>query len=275
MKAQLWGGSLDEVIKAKPYMGHGEFLWCDLATFGVDETLRFYRSTFGWTFNAETFPDGSTYHYASNGDEVTAGIYEMPDLYRKDGMSSFWMTYIGVDEIGPAIDRAAQLGGKLILGPASFGLAASIAMISDPFGAVFTIFSGRHLQPRKRQMQAGLHVWDELVTPDPDRAAEFYSELFDWKIDAPDPEGRRVIRNLAGSVTAEMRPSITNQSGTARWCVGFGVSDSAAFRDAVSAAGGTLPKPVARGSRGQEVAADPVGAVFAVMNVRNKKLWID
>ena len=73
-------------------MGHGEFLWCDLATFGVNDVLKFYRTAFDWRFNSETFPDGSVYHYAANDRDVTAGIYEMPSVYREQNMASFWMS---------------------------------------------------------------------------------------------------------------------------------------------------------------------------------------
>jgi len=256
-------------------MGHGEFLWCDLATFGVDDALKFYTKAFGWSFTSETFPDGSVYHYASNGNEVTAGIYEMPEVYRADGMDSFWMTYIGVDEIGPAIDQATRSGGKLVLGPASFGLAASIAMIEDPTGAIFTIFAGRHLQPRKRVLQAGLHVWDELLTPDMDAAASFYTELFDWKIDAPDNKGRRLIRNLAGSVTGEMRQIPRGDDSKGRWCVGFGARNADAVLKNVLTAGGSEAAVAASGPRGQRLATDPVGAVFSVMSTGGKRLWVD
>jgi len=42
-------------------MAQGEFLWCDLATFSVEETLKYYRDLFEWELKPEEFPDGSTY----------------------------------------------------------------------------------------------------------------------------------------------------------------------------------------------------------------------
>jgi len=130
-------------------MAQGEFLWCDLATFDVDETLKYYRNLFGWDMKPEEFPDGSTYYYASGDKEVTAGIYEMPAEYRAENMPSFWMSYIGVDDIIESCSQVAELGGKVLLGPASFGKGAAIAMIEDPFGARFTFLHFTWLEGTK------------------------------------------------------------------------------------------------------------------------------
>ena len=256
-------------------MGHGEFLWCDLATFGVNEILKFYREAFGWRFNSETFPDGSVYHYATNDRDVTAGIYEMPSVYRQDGMASFWMTYVGADEVGPAIDHAIDLGGRLILGPASFGLGAAIAMIEDPQGAIFTVFSGRNLQPRRRGMEHGCHVWDALLTRDADAAAEFYGKLFNWRIDPPDANGRRLVRNLARSVTGQIRePEHNRPDEPARWSIGFAVDDLPAFVARTEAAGGEVIAD-ATGDGVEVFVSDPNGARFSVREIGQKRTWID
>lgn len=256
-------------------MGHGEFLWCDLATFGVNDILKFYRAAFEWRFNSETFPDGSVYHYASNTRDVTAGIYEMPTIYREQGMASFWMTYIGVDEVGPAIDHATELGGRLLLGPATFGIGAAIAMIEDPLGAVFTVFSGRNLQPRRKTMEDGCHVWDSLLSEDPDASAEFYGGLFNWRIDPPDADGRRLIRNLARSATSQIRkPDVIDGDKPSRWNVGFAVNDLPDFLARVKGAGGNV---VANGSTpGKETfVADTNGARFSVRKIGQSKTWLD
>ena len=256
-------------------MGHGEFLWCDLATFGVNDVLRFYRSAFEWRFNSESFPDGSVYHYASNDRDVTAGIYEMPAVYREQGMQSFWMTYIGVDEVGPSIDQAIELGGRLILGPATFGVGAAIAMIEDPMGAVFTVFSGRNLQPRRRTMEHGCHVWDALLSPDPDRSAAFYGAMFNWRIDPPDQHGRRVVRNLARSITSQIRePEIDTADEKSRWSIGFAVDDADGFVARVEAAGGSVIADQ-KGDALEYFAMDPIGAKFAVKQIGQRKNWID
>jgi len=256
-------------------MAQGEFLWCDLATFDVDETLKYYRNLFGWDMKPEEFPDGSTYYYASGDKEVTAGIYEMPAEYRAENMPSFWMSYIGVDDIIESCSQVAELGGKVLLGPASFGKGAAIAMIEDPFGARFTFFTGSYLQPRSTKMVAGGHYWNELYTPDPDSAAAFYGTLLGWKVQKPDATGRRRVNNLAGSPTTaflstENSPAPLNEP---QWTVSFACQNIDSFAESLS--------PLSRenmlwikNKRGAALCVtDPNGAVFVVSQVIEEHGW--
>lgn len=257
-------------------MGHGEFLWCDLATFGANDALKFYGGVFRWRFTTETFPDGSVYHYATHRDDVTAGIYEMPEIYRDAGMPSFWMTYVGVDEISPSIDLATKLGGRLILGPASFGAGAAIAMLEDPLGARFTIFTGNHLQPRRRNMVDGSHAWDELLTPDVEAATAFYGELFNWKFDPPDTTGRRLVRNLALSITSEFRPVPADaQAGVAGWKTGFATTSARETIAATLKVGGREMNVPGLVTRDEHFLADQNGSIFAIKEIGQRRTWLD
>lgn len=212
-------------------MAQGEFLWCDLATFDVDKTLAYYRKLFDWDLKPEEFADGSTYYYASGKREVTAGIYEMPKVYRGSGMPSFWMSYIGVDDIMEACELVETLGGQVVLGPASFGRGAAIAMIEDPQGARFTLFTGSYLQPRSNKMVAGAHYWNELYTPDPEGAANFYGELFGWKVQEADDKGRHLVNNLAGSPATAFQNNIKSSAplDSPQWTVSFAAADLEQF----------------------------------------------
>lgn len=206
-------------------MAQGEFLWCDLATFGVDAALATYGHLLDWEFRSEEFADGSIYYYASNNVDVTAGIYEMPAVYRRDGMASFWMGYVGVDNITDSIDVAEAAGGRVILGPASFGQGAAIAMIADPDGAILTLFSGSHLQHRRHEMNHGGHFWNELHSRDIETCKGFYGQLFGWKFEE---NGATInVRNMADAPTATIH-QLTDDTPSGRephWAVSFSVSD--------------------------------------------------
>ena len=206
-------------------MAQGEFLWCDLATFEVEDVLPVYAALFDWTYRSETFAHGAIYHYASNDRDVTAGIYEMPAEYRKDGMQSFWMSYVGIDNIVDGIDTVVAEGGRVILGPASFGVGASIAMIADPDGAILTLFSGSHLQHRPQPMFHGRHFWNELFARNVDRACHFYDRVFGWKFEEVD--GGMHVRNMAGAPTACIQPihKDTPSGAKPHWAVSFAADD--------------------------------------------------
>lgn len=256
-------------------MAQGEFLWCDLATFDVAKTLAHYRDLFDWELKPEVFPDGSTYYYASSSNEVTAGIYEMPEVYRSDEMPSFWMSYIGVDDIVESCELVEKLGGSVVLGPASFGRDAAIAMIEDPFGARFTFFTGAHLQPRSSKMIAGGHYWNELYTPNPEGAAEFYGALLGWKCGKPDSTGRYRVNNLAGSLTTAFQDNTKSQFplSEAQWTVSFAVADLDHFVEGLSPLDRDRMLWV-RSKKGAAVCVtDPNGAVFLVSQVIEESSW--
>ena len=254
-------------------MGHGEFLWCDRATFDVEEILGFYASALGWGYRSERFQDGQDYHYARSGTDVVAGLYEMPAAFRKDGFASIWMNYIGIDDIESGITKAEMLGGARVLGPARFGQGAEIAMIRDPGGAVFTLFNGEHLQPKSRRAAQGRPFWSELRTPNPEVSAGFYSGLFGWKIDGPNEFGRYRVRNLADAMIASLQQ--INPIGTklpASWRVTFGVRNPDDAARTIDANGGT-GAPALGGEDDSLVATDPNGTEFTIAPAKSERGW--
>ncbi len=256
-------------------MAQGEFVWCDLATFEVDQALDYYKGLFGWELVPEKFSDGSRYYYASCFDEITAGLYEMPDEFRDDGMSSFWMSYVGVDDIIEACQSVRELGGKVVLGPASFGRGAAIAMIEDPCGACFTLLSGTYLQPRSTKMVDGGHFWNELFTTDLDRSVAFYSGLFGWKSAETDGQARLLINNLAGSlVTAFQDCSVTPAPlDKPQWTVSFATHDLDSFVKRLKVEEQDKLIWVKNRKAASICAADPNGAIFIVSQVNQDGGW--
>lgn len=257
-------------------MAQGEFLWCDLAAFDVEAVLPVYSQLLDWTYRSETLADESVYHYASNDRDVTAGIYEMPDIYREEGMKSYWMSYVGIDDIVDGLDIVEAQGGKVILGPASFGQGASIAMVADPMGAILTLFLGSHLQHRPQKMRHGSHFWNELFTDDLDRAQSFYGELFGWTFEPSEDGVSLNVRNLAGSPTTRIQPlSETTPSGsTPHWVVSFAATELETI--SARAAELHLRHEIAPGMQGSKrlCVLDPNGAPFYVVPVdRQKMSW--
>lgn len=256
-------------------MAQGEFLWCDLATFDVVTTLDYYRRLFQWEVKTEDFNDNSVYYYVSSSKDVTAGVYEMPQEFKDQNMPSFWMSYIGVDDVVESLKLVEKLGGTLILGPATFGNGAKIAMVEDPTGARFTLFSGTYLQPRSTEMIPGAHFWNELYTSDPEKSAAFYSELFGWAIESDHEDGNWRVNNLAGRLTTAFQDcsKAIEPLNVPQWTVCFAVEDLETFvMESFSGADGE-----AKWTRNANGAAlclkDPNGAIFLVsdFNSRNTR----
>ena len=256
-------------------MAQGEFIWCDLATFDVDQTIEHYKALLGWDLVPEKFSDGSRYYFASSSGEVTAGVYEMPDEFRDDDMASFWMSYVAVDDIIDACALVRELGGKVLMGPASFGRGAAIAMIEDPTGAIFSLFSGSYLQPRSTKMVDGGYFWNELFTNDVERSVAFYRGLFGWKPAERDGKKRRLIHNLADSLVTAFQdcselPAPLNKP---QWTVSFATSDLNSFMHALPQQEQDKLVWVKNRNAASICVSDPNGAAFIVSQVSGDSGW--
>lgn len=251
-------------------MGHGEFLWCDLATFDVARSLEFYKSVFGWSFEAETTADNVPYYCARSGGELCGAIYEMPQEFRDQGMESFWMSYISIEDIDQGVARATALGGSLKFGPAVIGSNNAIAMIQDPNGGVFSLFKGEYLEPLPRMPRPGHQFWNELVTSDERVSAAFYNGLFGWRVAVPDEKGLCAITNLAGAEIGALYQPAVDPPQNAHWDVTFACEGPKTAARAIKAAGGTI-LPHRGYGRGSIYAADPDGARFCVSGTRPGK----
>jgi len=121
----------------------GVFTWHELMTTDYQRSFDFYRQLFGWQKIEEMDmgPAGKYLEYGLNG-KMFGGIYN-----RQDNMPTVppnWLFYIGVKDIGKAIDATKKGGGKIMMGPMEVPGGSTIAVAVDAHGAHF----GLH-QPRK------------------------------------------------------------------------------------------------------------------------------
>ena len=247
-------------------MATGNFVWCDLSSFRVARAKDFYSHLFGWTYHAATQPDGSPYYVAAAPFRDAAAIFEMPANFQQMGLPRFWMSYIAVDDIQAAVDRAKRLGGIVEVGPVAFDDDASIALIRDPLGAGFTIYQGTGLEPRADAGDPGRMVWNALYVSDANSVKAFYQELFGWRI-APDPQyaGSYSVCTAEGETVAaihELREEIRGRFEF--WGVHFAVHDLAAAKSIIEANGGEILYEESDGGRPTALAADPDGAAFFI-----------
>lgn len=111
-------------------------------------------------------------------------------------------------------------------------------------------------------------AWIDLSSPDPAASREFYSNLFDWRVDvSPDPQyGGYGIAHLAdgGEDVAGIGGTMMPEAPTT-WNLYIGTSDAATLGDRVQAAGGGVLAPAFDvGEMGRmAVFTDSVGAVIS------------
>jgi uncharacterized protein len=113
----------------------GAMTWNDLVTPDPEGAAEFYGKLFGWT--TEEIPDAGGYRTIRNGDRMNGGI--MPN---QDGPPS-WLPYFGHDDVERLAGEIEGLGGKLYNGPVRMPQ-GSIAVLADPQGAVFAVWTGQY-----------------------------------------------------------------------------------------------------------------------------------
>ena len=106
---------------------------------------KFYRDAFGWNIPDRPVPGGegvANYYLVSPDGEqppksgINGGFGDLPEGY--DGHVTF---YIAVDDIGAALDRVEQLGGKTMMGPQEVPNGPTIALFADPKGNTIGLVS--------------------------------------------------------------------------------------------------------------------------------------
>jgi uncharacterized protein len=120
---------------------YNEWLWTELWTNNVDESMNFYKNMIGYQNKVFLTQAQTKYYVLRNEDKPRAGVVKI----MLEGVNPHWMPYIAVQDPSKFIDKVEDLGGKVIVGRE--GIAGhSAAIIADPTGAVFTI----HVWPLDR-----------------------------------------------------------------------------------------------------------------------------
>jgi uncharacterized protein len=112
----------------------GAMTWNDLVTPDADAAARFYEGLLGWSVTE--IPDAGGYRVIRNGERSNGGIlpHEGPPG---------WYPYFGHDDVERAVGEVEGLGGRLLNGPMQMPQ-GTIAVLADPQGAVFALWTGAY-----------------------------------------------------------------------------------------------------------------------------------
>lgn len=113
----------------------GRPIWTELLADDPEVAATFYRTLAGYDLEM-TQRRGGEYIFLSNNGVSRAGILKNPG---DDDYMPVWLTTFGVADPGAAAAKAESLGGKIIL-PASPELRdGTMALVTDPSGAIFVL----------------------------------------------------------------------------------------------------------------------------------------
>ena len=114
--------------------GPGRVVWTELLANDPAFASQFYQRVIGVT--AHTIErHGGPYTLLSERGTDRAGILMNP----QDNAAPVWLTYIGVEDPVSAAARVEALGGKVILPPSPQLRDGTMAVVTDPTGALFAL----------------------------------------------------------------------------------------------------------------------------------------
>ena len=118
---------------------NNSYVWADLITGDRIAAKQFYEALFGWKMTAGHGKDESTYLHITADGKGIAGI--QPDAMRQPGVPPHWTPYFMAADADASAAKARELGAAVLAPPMNVGEGLRIAVLADPQGAVFSLFS--------------------------------------------------------------------------------------------------------------------------------------
>lgn len=246
----------------------GEFCWLELATTDQDAAKKFYPALFGWNVNDYPMGPAGVYTiFRIDGRDVAAGCTLTPDQVAR-GVPPHWMIYIATENADHSAAKAAGLGGRVLGGPFDVMDNGRMAVIQDPTGAVFCLWQAKKNSGLGITGDPGTFCWADLITPDPERAKQFYSGLFGWQIVTGDKDTSGYLHINSGDKFIGGIPPTRHQGPNAppHWLSYFYVADvDKATSDAQELGATTHAPPMTiEGAGRMAIIGDAQGAAFAL-----------
>ncbi len=110
------------------------FVHLELCTSDTAKAKAFYSGLFGWEFTDNDMGGGMIYSTFKPSSGPGGGLYSMPN------MPTFWLAYVGVEEINAATDKAKSLGATIHKGPMEIPGIGWMTILADPTGATIALF---------------------------------------------------------------------------------------------------------------------------------------
>jgi predicted enzyme related to lactoylglutathione lyase len=238
----------------------GTFSWVDLTTSDAAIAKDFYGGLFGWGFEDNDMPGGGgTYTMCTVDSDHVAAIPPATDK-----VPPHWNSYVTVSSADAASAKASELGATVIEQPFDVGEAGRMGLLIDPTGAAVCLWEPRDAIGATRVNEPGCLTWNELHTPDPDRALAFYTALFGWNTEELDTHGGP--RYVVVKVGERTNGAVMDAQGgePPHWLPYFVVEDRDAAATTATAHGaqGVARQDMPQGNIA--ILTDPQGAPFGL-----------
>jgi len=257
---------MPEVSSYKP----GQFCWVELSTTDAKSAKSFYTNLFGWKVNENPMGDQGIYYMFQVKGKDAAAMYEQSPDEKKSGIPPHWNNYVSVKSVDDAANKVKSLGGNVVAGPFDVYDFGRMAFVTDSQGAMFALWEPKKHIGATILGDPGTLSWNELYAPSSDNASKFYGSLFGW---TPKKSPEYTEFHLGEKAIGGMMETTGRLEGMpANWMPYFNVADTDATVQKAKASGAQVHHPptdipeVGRFA----VLADPQGAAFAIIALRNR-----
>lgn len=241
----------------------GKFVWFEHLSNDIAKARAFYEKLFGWHTEQMPMPSGTPYAMIQNGSAGIGGYGAAPP-----GVPTAWLSYLSVDDVDAAHQKALGAGAKSLMAPTDYGGVGRAATLADPTGAVFSLWKSAQGDPADvEQVPAGGWYWNELSTQDPKRALAFYESVFAFAHDEMAmPQGTYYILKQDDKPRAGLVKSM-QATAPSMWLQYVAVDDCDASAAQAESLGAKLfvPPSDIPGIGRFALFADPQGAMLAIM----------
>jgi predicted enzyme related to lactoylglutathione lyase len=158
----------------------GSFCWIELATTDAGAAKNFYMTFFHWTVRKNDMGEMGIYYIFQKDGRDCAAMYQMGP--QQQGMPPNWMSYISVASADAAADKARSIGGNVVMGPFDVNEHGRMAVISDPQGAMFSVWEPKANPGVRVRDEVNTLCWNELSARDIESSKKFYPALFGWRM---------------------------------------------------------------------------------------------
>jgi predicted enzyme related to lactoylglutathione lyase len=258
---------MEEIKEHKP----GTFSWIDLATTDLEAGKKFYSELFGLKAVDTPMEPGMVYTMLMLNDKPVAALYEISKEQQEQGMRPHWDSYVSVENVEKAVEKARTLNGAVLQEPVDVSDSGRMGIIQDPTGAVLALWEAKKDIGTHFKNIPGSLCWNELITTDTDKAKNFFTELFGWGSHTDEMIDISYTAFLLDEKPVAGMYKMLEEMGDmpSHWLPYFAVEDCDQISSKAQDMGATVLKsPTDIPGTGRfSVLQDPQGAAFAIITM--------
>jgi predicted enzyme related to lactoylglutathione lyase len=243
----------------------GKFVWFEHMSNDIAKARKFYEPLFAW--HTESMPMGEQrYTMILNGNEGIGGYTQAPA-----GVHNHWLSYLSVPDVDAAHAMALATGAKQLMAPVDYGPVGRGSAIKDPTGAPLALWKSTDGdRPDPPTAPPGSWCWNELYTPDEQKALRFYEQLVGYTHDTMDmgPGGTYFMLKKDGVSRGGLMRSVEPKAPP-MWLPYVAVADCDASAEKARSLGGQVVRtPTDIPGVGRfAVLVDTLGAAVAIIKL--------